>query len=111
MSFDELKAVDVTAKVKDIEIAVGEKTLRFKAKEISILQRMHIAQAQKNGGDPFVQLIVYSIVDEDGKHMTHAQASALADAHAVIFFAAAAEINGYTRPEGEKAEEVDPAKN
>lgn len=111
MSFDALKSSDITRKIKDIEIKVGENTLKFQAKEISYLQRMHIAHAQKSGGDPFVQLLVYSIVDEAGKHMSPEQAAQLSDIHALQFFTAASEVNGYMAQPADAKEEGDSQKN
>lgn len=107
MSFDALKASDVTRKTKDIDITVGENVYRFTAKEISAMQRMHMANVQKNGGDPFQQLIVYSITDPEGKHMTLEQAEKLDDVHALAFFSAAAEVNGYAKLKKTAEEETD----
>lgn len=93
MSFDALKAADVTPKKKEVKIKVGENTYKFTAKEIPYLQRLHLASIQQSGGDAFTQLIVYSVVDEAGKHMTLEQASGLSSEHAEVFFVAASEVN------------------
>jgi len=93
MSFDALKAADVTPKKKEVKIKVGETTYKFTAKEIPYLQRLHLASIQQAGGDAFTQLIVHSIVDEKGAHMSIDQANALSKEHAESFFVAASEVN------------------
>jgi hypothetical protein len=93
MSFDALKKSDVTKKTKDVLLKVGDVEYKFKANEISYLQRLNIASAQANGGDPFSLLLVYSIVDQDGNHMTVEQAQALDSSHAEALFLAASEVN------------------
>lgn len=93
MSFDELKGADVTPKKKDIDISVDDKLLKFTANEISYLQRLNLATIQNNGGDPFTSLVVYSIKDENGKHMTFEQAKSLKEEHIRLFLSAANEVN------------------
>lgn len=93
MSFDALTAADVTPKIKEVPITVGDKTYKFTAHEIGYLQRLHLSSIQRSGGDPFTQLIVYSIKDESGKHMTVNQAIQLPDDAAEKFFVAASEVN------------------
>jgi hypothetical protein len=99
MSFDALKAADVTPKKKEVKIKVGENTYKFTAKEIPYLQRLHLASIQQSGGDAFTQLIVYSIVDQDGKHMSVDQANGLSPEHAEAFFVAASEVNAQGQEE------------
>lgn len=93
MSFDDLKKADVTPKREEIKIKSGDKDLVFYANEISYLQRLNLAGIQATGGDSYSQLVVYSITDQDGKHMTIEQAQGLSDEHAEIFFVAAAKVN------------------
>ena len=93
MSFDALKASDVTKKSEEVKIKIGDKEYKFQANEIGYLQRLNLATLQKSGGDSFTQLIVYSITDENGFHMTLEQARALHDDHAEAFFVAAAKVN------------------
>lgn len=99
MSFDALKASDVTTKKQSVDIKVGDKSFHFTAKEISYLQRLHLASIQQSGGDVFSQMIVYSIVDEDGKHMSMQQARQLASEHAETFFLAASQVNAQEEAE------------
>lgn len=93
MSFDALKAADVTAKKKEVVIQVGENSYVFTATEISYMQRLNLAAIQHAGGDAFTQLMIYSIVDADGRHMSAQQANALAPEHAEKLFVAATEVN------------------
>lgn len=93
MSFDDLVASDATPKKKEVKIKLGDKTYSFTATEVTYLQRLNLASISQSGGDPFTQLIVFSIVDEHGKHMSLAQAQALADEHAEALFVAASEVN------------------
>ena len=93
MSFDELKKSDYSPKKKEISIKVGDKELKFVATECTYLQRLHLAAIQQSGEDSYSQLIVYSITDEQGKHMTSSQAQSLSPEHQEIFFVAAASVN------------------
>lgn len=93
MSFDILKSTDVRRKTKEVKISVNGNDYTFFAKEITYLQRLHLASLQQAGSDVFSQLVVYSITDVDGKHMTTQQAEALAPEHAEILFVAASDVN------------------
>lgn len=93
MSFAELQKSNYVAKKEEIIIRVDDRDLRFFANEISYLQRLNLASIQSNGGDSYSQLVVYSITDEDGKHMTAEQAQGLSPEHSEIFFLAAAKVN------------------
>lgn len=98
MSFDELKSA-TAKKVEKVTIESGDKKFYFTANEITYIQRLHLASIQQAGGDALTQMIVYSIKDEQGRHMTLAQAEQLADEPAQAFFMAASKVNA-----GEEAE-------
>lgn len=98
MSFDKLKASSYEKKCEDIEIVVKNEdatdvVLKFQAKEISYLQRLKLAEIQHKGNEAFTHLIVFSIVDEKGKHMTFEQAESLSPEYQEKFFLAAARVN------------------
>lgn len=93
MSFDALVNSNLNAKKKDISFEVAGKKVSFTANEISYLQRLNLSVIQQSGGDAFTQLVVYSIKDEQGKHMTFEQAQGLSEEHAQAFFVAASEVN------------------
>lgn len=93
MSFAELTNSSYSAKKEEFKIKAGEKELTFYANEISYLQRLNLSGIQSAGGDSYAQFIVYSITDQDGKHMTLDQAKALSHEHQEAFFVAAAKIN------------------
>lgn len=92
MSFSELEKT-YTPKRETVTIKSGDRSLTFHANEISYLQRVHLGTIQSGGGDSYTQLVVYSITDEDGKHMTLEQAQKLSPEHAEKFFIAAAKVN------------------
>jgi hypothetical protein len=91
--FDDLFKSDVQPKTEEVKLKVGEKTLTFTANEISYLQRLHLSQLQSQGGEAFTQLIVYSITDADGQHMTREQANRLPSEYAEQLFIAATKVN------------------
>lgn len=99
MSFDALKAADVSLRKKDIVIKVGESSYTFTAKEMTYLQRLHLSAVQNAGDDTFSQIIAYCIYDSAGKQMTVRQANELSEDHANIFLNAATEVNGAVDPE------------
>lgn len=93
MSFAELKKSDYSQKTKEFVIEHSGKSFKFKAKELSFLQRLNLAAVQQGGGDTFTNLVVQSIVDEDGKHMTVDQAVSLPEEVQLKFFEMASEVN------------------
>lgn len=93
MSFDALVTTDCVPKKEEIKIKIKDTTLIFYANEISYLQRINLAAVQENGGDQYLQLIVFSITDQAGKHMSPDQARALPPEFQQIFFVAAAKVN------------------
>lgn len=93
MSFEAIAKSDYTPKKKEINITVGDQTHIFYANEITHFQRLHVSTIQNQGGDAFSKLVVYSITDRDGKHMSEEQAASLSAEHAGLFFKEAAAIN------------------
>lgn len=93
MSFSELTNSNYAAKKEEVKITLGDKELVFHANEISYLQRLNLSAIQATGGDSYAQLVVYSITDQDGKHMTLDQATKLSPEHQEAFFIAAAKVN------------------
>src|SRR5690606_29729571 len=93
MSFDELLNSDYTPKREEVIIKSGDKEYKFFANEISYLQRINLSSIQHVGGDSYTHLVMYSIADEDGKHMTLEQASKLPPEYAEKLFVAAAKVN------------------
>lgn len=93
MSFSDIINSDVQRRKKEVVIKVGDKEHKFYANELTYPQRLSIAVIEKNGGDAFGQMILFSITDKDGAHMSLDQVSRLSDEHAASFFFAATEVN------------------
>lgn len=101
MSFDKLKKSSYSAKSQEVVIESGGDKITFHAKELSYLQRLDLSTIKESGGDFYSHLVVMSIVDQDGKHMTLDQCSSLDPEIQEKFFLAAAKVN---------AQEQEPAK-
>ncbi len=103
MSFDELTQGDFSAKREEIVIKSNGKNLTFYANEISYLQKLNLASIQSSGGDLYTNLVVYSITDQHGKHMTMDQARKLSPDHQGVFFEAAAKVNNQEKVSKKKS--------
>ena len=88
MSFDKIIKSDVIRKKKEIE--VGE--YKFYANELNFPERLALSVTQ-NVAEQFTSLVINSITDQEGKHMTSEQASNLPDNVFDKFLAAALELN------------------
>jgi NAD-specific glutamate dehydrogenase len=93
MGFNDLIQAGYAAKKEEVLVTVGDKEVTFYANEITHLQRLNISVLQNSGADFYTQLVVYSITDENGQHMTKEQAAALPPEYAEKFFIAAAKVN------------------
>lgn len=93
MSFSELANANYAPKREEVKIKVGDRELVFHANEISYLQRLNLYAIKSIGGDSYTQLVVYSITDQDGKHMTLDQAEKLSPDIQEKFFVAATKVN------------------
>lgn len=93
MSFSELLKSNYKPREKNITISLNGKDIVFKAVEMSAAARLGISVARSSGSDWVSELIVASIIDPDGKHMTLEQAKALEEEYATKFFLAASEVN------------------
>ena len=94
MSFSELAKASVARRKKDVTITMpdgGE--LVFHANEISYLDRVSLGVSSLKDGDINTRLIVMSITDADGNHMTMDQALKLSDEHQEVFYRAALDVN------------------
>lgn len=89
MSFEELSKS--TYAPKKSEFKVSEHT--FFATEISYLQRLNISAVQQSGGDYYSLLVVYSITDKGGNHMTLDLLNGLPPEYQEQFFIEAAKVN------------------
>lgn len=93
MSFDKLVAASVAKKTKEVVLTIGQEKVTFHAHELTMTQRIRLAGIDKEGGDTFLHWVVFSIVDQDGQHMTYEQASALPDEIVNKFLEAAMSVN------------------
>lgn len=93
MSFEELAKSNYAPKTEEVKIKHGDKDFVFTANEISFLQRLNLSGLQSVGGDSYSQLVVYSIKDQDGRHMTLNQVQSLHPDIQEKFFVAAARVN------------------
>lgn len=100
MSFDKLTVKDYTPKSDKVIIEVGDDKLEFTAKELSFMQSIRVDAARRSGEDHLTLLMVLSIVDSDGRHMTMEQALALNRDYALPLIEAAIRVN--QREEAEK---------
>lgn len=92
-SFDEIVGSDVQKKKEEVVIKVGDKEHKFYANELTYPQRLNVAILQQSGGDSIAQMILFSITDKDGRHMSLDQIGKLSEEHAAAFFIAANSIN------------------
>lgn len=88
MSFDKIIRSDVIRKKKEIE--VGE--YKFYANELNFPERLALSVSQ-NISEQFTALVINSITDQEGKHMTSEQALNLPDDVFDKFLGAALELN------------------
>lgn len=101
MSFDKITA-DYQPRKKEVKISSGGVDYTFTAKEISYLANQEILIRRTQELPFLAHLIVASIVDQDGKSMSLAQAERLSAEHAEILLAAAFEVNKVGKEESEK---------
>lgn len=105
MSFLELAKASVSRRKKEVSIKLPDgKDLVFTATEISFLQRVDLGVSANNGGDVHTNLIIQSITDQDGTHMTLEQARALSSEHQEVFYRAALDVNSLEGKAKKKAE-------
>lgn len=88
MSFDKIIQCDVIRKKKELEI--GE--YKFYANELNFPERLALS-VTANVSEQFTTLVINSITDQEGKHMTREQALNLPDDVFDKFLAAALELN------------------
>lgn len=94
MSFDELAKATVARRKKAVTIKMPDGSeLVFQANEISYLDRVSLGVSSLKDGDINTRLIVMSITDPDGKHMTVDQARNLSNEHQEVFYRAALDVN------------------
>lgn len=105
MSFDQLTKDSVSKKREEIVINSGGKKLVFYANELTITQRIRLKTLNDQGGDTFLYWVVFSIVDQDGKHMSIEQAEALSDDVMDKFLSAAMNVSsvGEVKKKGKRA--------
>lgn len=94
MSFDKITKSDVVRKKQEIE--VGE--YKFYANELNFPERLALS-VSPNVSEQFTALIVNSITDQDGTHMTREQALNLPDEVFDKFLAVALELNKVEKTE------------
>ncbi len=92
MSFSEITK-DYVAKTAEVLIEHGGKTFKFTAHELSFIASQEIGLKRASGEDWLEHLLVHSIKDENGSHMTADQAKKLSPEHADKFIAAAISVN------------------
>lgn len=93
MSFDALKASDVTRRKKPILLKVADKEYTFYAVEMTAVQRSHVHALVQQNLDFGSQMIIYSIVDEHGRRMVRDQLDQLAPEYIEEFLLAVFEVN------------------
>lgn len=93
MSFDQLTKDSVSKKKLEVVITSNGKKLVFYANELTMTQRIRLAGLDKEGGDTFLQWVVFSITDQDGKSMTMEQAQSLPDEVLTKFFEAVMKVS------------------
>lgn len=93
MSFDKIIVKDYAPKTERVEIEVGDETLVFTAKELPFVQRLMIDAIRQQGQDHVSRLLVLSVTDSDGKHMTEDQAASLPPEYALPLVTAALKVN------------------
>lgn len=91
MSFDQL--TDATKKREAIEFTVGKGVITLYANQLSYIQKMNISVKFKDTRDLFTPLILMSIVDQDGHHMSENQLNGLSDEVQKKLFNAALNVN------------------
>lgn len=79
MSFDDLVKSDYALKEKVFTVSIGEKKYTFKAVQPAYTERLSIEVAKHRGGDFFLELVLKTIVDQDGNRMSEEQAKKLPD--------------------------------
>lgn len=89
MSFEDLKKSSYAARREEFKV----QDYTFYANELSYLQRLNVSAVQQTGGDYASHLVVASITDQDGKHMTMGQFLSLDHTIQEEFFVKAAKIN------------------
>lgn len=99
MSFAEITK-DYSPKTQEVLIEVNGNVYKFIAHEMSFLASQEIGLKQTNGENWLEHLLVNSIKDEQGNHMSADQAQRLSPEHADKFIAAAVAVN--SRGESEK---------
>lgn len=93
MSFSEITK-DYSARTEQIVIEFGGKEYKFIAKQLPYIRIQEIGIREMNGDAGHLRdLIVSSIVDEVGDHMTIEQANALPDDVATKMLLAALRVN------------------
>ena len=102
MSFAELGKSDVTLARKEVSVKVGEKDLTFFANQLTLTQSVKVAAVEQSNGDHFLSWVLFSITDENGDHMTEAQARSLPDEIMAKFLNAALEVNKKPKAEAKK---------
>lgn len=94
MSFDQLLKATVARRKKDVSIKMPDgSVLTFQANEVSYLDRVNLGIYGLKNGDVNTRLIVMSITDQDGHHMTEEQAKGLSYEHQEVFHHAALDVN------------------
>lgn len=110
MSFDKLLSSSVSKKTKTVTLESGGEKLVFTAHELTMTQRIRLTQINTEGGDTFLHWIVFSIVDQEGKHMTVDQAALLPDDVMEKFLDAVLSVNPSAKKTVEKKRKTKPKK-
>ena len=93
MSFDQIINESYKPKREEVVLNAGDVSVTLYATEISYLSFLEISARSQQGTGWFRDLVVASIVDASGKHMTLAQAEALSSDHASALLDAALRVN------------------
>lgn len=99
MSFGDLVKSSVAKRSQEVKVSLENGEIVFHANELSVTQRLKLAQVEAAGGDTYGQWIAFSITDPDGKRMSMNQVSQLPEDVVVKFMTAIMDVNA---PEDDK---------
>lgn len=103
MSFAELAKAAVARRKKDVPIKMPDgREIVFQANEISFIDRVELGLASRSDGDVNTRLIVLSITDPSGNHMTMEQARNLSNEHQEVFYRAALDVSSLADSDAKK---------
>lgn len=93
MSFSDLVQSSVAKRSQEVKVPLENGEMVFHANELSVTQRIKLAQVEKSGGDTYGQWIAFSITDQDGKRMSMDQVARLPEEVVVKFMKAVMDVN------------------